>query len=131
MWGRYWKRFAPWATPAGGRRRGRFCPEMAEGPGRSEDSTQRRREAQRGAESSFSLRFSAFLCVSALRQVWQQAACPDAPTDVSIIHVTNHHHNHVHTGQRHAVGAGPNGLCIVVTTCSESVSCVMHKGAIP
>jgi anti-sigma factor RsiW len=40
------------------------------------DSTQRRREAQRGAEGSFSLRSSAFLCVSALNQfraAWQRS----------------------------------------------------------
>jgi len=35
-----------------------------------EDLTQRRRDSQRVAESSFSLRFSAFLCVSALRLFW-------------------------------------------------------------
>ena len=40
------------------------------------DSTQRRREPQRGAEGSFSLRSSAFLCVSALNQfraAWQRS----------------------------------------------------------
>src|ERR1035441_2979763 len=35
-----------------------------------EDLTQRRKESQRVAESSFSLRSSAILCVSALRLVW-------------------------------------------------------------
>ena len=35
-----------------------------------EDLTQRRRESQRIAESSSSLRFSAFLCVSALSPIW-------------------------------------------------------------
>ena len=34
-----------------------------------EDLTQNRRDSQRFAESSFSLRFSAFLCVSALVQL--------------------------------------------------------------
>ena len=41
-----------------------------------EDLTARRREAQRGAEGSFSLRSSAFLCVSALTQLragWQSS----------------------------------------------------------
>ena len=35
-----------------------------------EDLTQRRRDSQRAAEIFLSLRFSAFLCVSALRLVW-------------------------------------------------------------
>ena len=42
----------------------------------SQDLTQRRREAQRGAENSLSLRSSAFLCVSALTQLragWQRS----------------------------------------------------------
>ncbi|MEI8045564.1 MAG: hypothetical protein WCL11_29420, partial [Verrucomicrobiota bacterium] len=36
-------------------------PDLIEG---CEDLTQRRREAQRGAEGSFTLRFSAFLCTA-------------------------------------------------------------------
>jgi anti-sigma factor RsiW len=48
-------------------------PEFPEG---RENLTPRRRESQRGAEGSFSLRSSAFLCVSALNQfraAWQRS----------------------------------------------------------
>src|ERR1035441_11077292 len=42
------------------------------------DLTQRRRDSQRVAESPSSLRFSAFLCVSALEWVWLRLwlGCP-------------------------------------------------------